>query len=78
MKILPFRNLFVGIIDTLAEVFFEGKYADKELERVLKSNRSWGARDRAFIAETVYDLVRWKRLVEGSMSKPLSLSLIHI
>ncbi|ADX68324.1 MULTISPECIES: RsmB/NOP family class I SAM-dependent RNA methyltransferase [Weeksella] len=72
MKILPFRNLFVGIIDTLAEVFFEGKYADKELERVLKSNRSWGARDRAFIAETVYDLVRWKRLVEGSMSKPLS------
>lgn len=72
MKILPFRNLFVGIIDTLSQVFFEGKYADKELERVLKSNRAWGARDRAFIAETVYDLVRWKRLVEGSMSKPLT------
>lgn len=72
MKILPFRNLFVGIIDTLNQIFFEGKYADKEVERTLKSNRAWGARDRAFIAETVYDLVRWKRLVEGAMSRPLT------
>ncbi|WP_394330299.1 RsmB/NOP family class I SAM-dependent RNA methyltransferase [Vaginella massiliensis] len=72
MKILPFRNLFVGIVDTLNQIFFEGKYADREVEKTLKSNRSWGARDRAFIAETVYDLVRWKRLVEGAMSRPLS------
>lgn len=72
MKILPFRNLFVGIIDTLHNIFFEGKYADREVEKTLKSNRSWGARDRAFIAETVYDLVRWKRLVEGAMSRSLT------
>ena len=72
MKILPYKNLFVGITDTLNNIFFEGKYADKEVERTLKSNKQWGARDRAFIAETVYDLVRWKRLVEGAMVKPLS------
>lgn len=72
MKILPYKNLFVGITDTLNNIFFEGKYADKEVERTLKSNKQWGARDRAFIAETVYDLVRWKRLVEGAMARPLS------
>lgn len=72
MKILPYKNLFVGITDTLNNIFFEGKYADKEVERTLKSNKQWGARDRAFIAETVYDLVRWKRLVEGAMSRPLT------
>lgn len=72
MKILPYKNLFIGITDTLNNIFFEGKYADKEVERTLKSNKLWGARDRAFIAETVYDLVRWKRLVEGGMARPLS------
>ncbi len=72
MKILPYKNLFIGITDTLSAIFFEGKYADKEVERTLKSNKQWGARDRAFIAETVYDLVRWKRLVEGVMSRPLA------
>src|SRR5690606_340832 len=25
-------------------------------------DKRWGARDRAFIAETTYDIVRWKRL----------------
>lgn len=72
MKILPYKNLFIGITDTLSAIFFEGKYADKEVERTLKSNKQWGARDRAFIAETVYDLVRWKRLVEEVMSRPLA------
>jgi len=72
MKILPYKNLFIGITDTLNNIFFEGKYADKEVERTLKSNKQWGARDRAFIAETVYDLVRWKRLVEGAMARPLA------
>ena len=44
MKILPYKNLFVGITDTLQQIFFEGKYADKEVERTLKSNKQWGAR----------------------------------
>jgi 16S rRNA (cytosine967-C5)-methyltransferase len=28
----------------------------------LKRDKRWGARDRSFIAETTYDIVRWKRL----------------
>lgn len=32
------------------------------IEKILKSNPKWGARDRRFIAETIYDIVRWHRL----------------
>lgn len=43
-------------------IFNENEYADKVVEKVLKYDKRWGARDRAFIAETTYDIVRWKRL----------------
>ena len=34
----------------------------KRISKALKRNKRWGSRDRSFIAETVYDIVRWKRL----------------
>lgn len=72
MKLLPYKNLFIGITDTLNQVFFHNKYADRELERTLKSNPKWGSKDRGFIAETVYDTVRWKRMIEASMGKDVA------
>lgn len=56
------RNLVLAVVDTLNNIFNQQIYADKAVERTLKSNARWGSRDRGFIAETVYDLVRWKRL----------------
>jgi 16S rRNA (cytosine967-C5)-methyltransferase len=56
------RNLVFATIDALRDIFNEGKYADKEIGKALKRDKRWGARDRAFIAETTYDIVRWKRL----------------
>jgi 16S rRNA (cytosine967-C5)-methyltransferase len=56
------RNLVFGVIDALNYIFNENEYADKVVEKVLKYDKRWGARDRAFIAETTYDIVRWKRL----------------
>ncbi|MGO2101479.1 MAG: RsmB/NOP family class I SAM-dependent RNA methyltransferase [Psychroflexus halocasei] len=56
------RNLVFAVIDTLHLVFNEDKYADKEISKTLKRDKRWGSRDRAFIAETTYDIVRWKRL----------------
>lgn len=56
------RNLVFAVIDTLHLVFNEEKYADKEISKTLKRDKRWGSRDRAFIAETTYDIVRWKRL----------------
>jgi 16S rRNA (cytosine967-C5)-methyltransferase len=43
-------------------IFNEGQYADKVIQQLLKRDKRWGARDRAFVAETTYDIVRWKRL----------------
>ncbi len=56
------RNLVFATIDALAEIFNEGNYADKVIEKTLKRDKRWGSRDRSFIAETTYDIVRWKRL----------------
>lgn len=56
------RNLVFATIDSLHQIFNEGKQADKVLKHTLKLDKRWGARDRAFIAETTYDIVRWKRL----------------
>ncbi|HNL84332.1 MAG TPA: RsmB/NOP family class I SAM-dependent RNA methyltransferase [Chitinophagales bacterium] len=53
--------LFTALEESLHAIFEQGVYADKEVARALKANRNWGSRDRSFFAETVYDIVRWKR-----------------
>ena len=37
---------------------------DVELAQAFKANSRWGKRDRAFIAETVYEACRWRRSLE--------------
>ena len=59
------RNLVFAVIDALHLIFNENEYADKVIENVLRYDTRWGARDRGFIAETTYDIVRWKRLYEA-------------
>ena len=56
------RNLVFAVVDALGSIFNDGEYADKVVEKTLKRDKRWGARDRGFIAETTYDMVRWKRL----------------
>ena len=56
------RNLCFAIIDGVLEVFNDNKYADKVIQALLKRDKRWGSRDRGFVAETTYDIVRWKRL----------------
>ncbi len=53
------RSTSEAVIKSLEQIFHEGKYADKVIEKVLRQNPKWGARDRRFIAETTYDIVRW-------------------
>ncbi|MCU0382662.1 MAG: RsmB/NOP family class I SAM-dependent RNA methyltransferase [Cyclobacteriaceae bacterium] len=59
-----FRNTTYAVLEALKQIFEEKKYADKVIEKVLKQNSKWGARDRRFIAETTYDIVRWYRLLQ--------------
>jgi 16S rRNA (cytosine967-C5)-methyltransferase len=53
--------LVQAVVATLQSIFQDQKYADRAIEHTLHSNPKWGARDRAFIAETTYDIVRWWR-----------------
>ena len=57
------NNTIRGVHQALEAIFEQGQYADKVIERTLKSNPKWGARDRSFIAETSYEMVRWWRLI---------------
>ncbi len=57
------KNLVQAIVDTLNEIFVNQRYADKAIERTLQSNKKWGSRDRGFIAENTYEIVRWWRLI---------------
>ena len=58
-------NITRAVIQALEMIFEGNKYADKVIEKVLKQNPKWGARDRRFIAETTYDIVRWQRLLQN-------------
>lgn len=64
------RNLLIGIHDSLQETFFEkNKYADKVIERLLKSHRKWGSQDRAVVSEIFYNIIRWKKRLEYIMGE---------
>lgn len=55
----------------LREVFEGGRVLDRILEQTFRSNPKWGKRDRGFIAETVFEVTRWRRalaFVAGSES----------
>lgn len=55
--------LISAIACALQEVFCQGYWADKVIQRQLKIQKKWGSRDRRFFAETTYDIVRWWRLL---------------
>lgn len=57
------RILVENIVAALEEIFYQEAYADKVIERYFKNHRKWGSRDRKFFAESVYEVVRWYRLL---------------
>jgi 16S rRNA (cytosine967-C5)-methyltransferase len=58
------RHLAEAVVHGLEEIFDQNKYADKVIQYNLKGHSKWGSRDRKFFAETVYEVVRWYRLLE--------------
>jgi 16S rRNA (cytosine967-C5)-methyltransferase len=55
------RPLAEGVVNVLTEVFTNDRKASKAIEHILKSNKRWGSRDRSFIAENSYEIIRWWR-----------------
>ena len=69
-------HLVQSVAESLDEIFFNKKYADKVIEKCFKNNRKWGSRDRKFFAETIYEIVRHKRRLEFVVNSDNSWDLI--
>lgn len=65
MHPLQVRN----VAQCLYEIFIENRYADKVIEQALRSNPKAGSRDRAFLAETTYEIVRYFRLYTAVLGR---------
>jgi len=61
-----YKGLIEATVQSLQHIFSDKQQADRVVERLLKSNPKWGARDRAFLAENIYEIVRWWRLIKFS------------
>ena len=61
------KNIYNAICKALTEIFINHRYSDRVLEAMLKSNSKWGSRDRRIIAESVYDITRYWRLLAESL-----------
>ncbi len=57
------RHLVEEILMALDSILREGQRADKVIEKTMRAHKKWGARDRKFFAENVYEVVRWWRLL---------------
>jgi 16S rRNA (cytosine967-C5)-methyltransferase len=55
------RHLAEACVRTLEEILHAGAAADRAVSAALGEHRQWGSRDRAFFADTVYEVVRWRR-----------------
>jgi 16S rRNA (cytosine967-C5)-methyltransferase len=56
------RNLAAAVVGNLQSILEDGRYADKVIDWSFRQHPRWGGRDRRFVAETTYDIVRWYRL----------------
>ncbi len=56
------KNLCEAVVNGLDQVFIQDAYANQVIEQLLLSNKKWGARDRSFIAEHFYTIIRYYRL----------------
>ena len=59
---MKMHRLLAEAASTIAKsVFREGKVLDQEVAAAFEENPRWGKRDRNFIAETVFEVIRWRR-----------------
>lgn len=58
------RLLMEACVELLDQVFVHGTVLDRAVAERFKSQPKWGKRDRHFIAESVWEAVRWRRALE--------------
>ncbi len=68
------RHLVLSVVNALQIIFEQGYFADKVIEKTMRSHPKWGGRDRRFFAESVYEIVRWKKLVNYCLGREVGLA----
>jgi len=59
---MKMHRILAEAASTIAKsVFREHKVLDHELATAFEENPRWGKRDRSFVAETVFEVARWRR-----------------
>jgi 16S rRNA (cytosine967-C5)-methyltransferase len=57
------KAIFVALKDS----FEKDVYADKAIEKIMKANKYWDVRERSFVSEVTYDMIRnWRLLILSS------------
>src|ERR1700741_4640256 len=63
-----------AIFNALKDIFEKNEYADKAIDKEMRAHKKWDVKERAFVADVTYDMVRnWRLLfasagVEGKLS----------
>jgi 16S rRNA (cytosine967-C5)-methyltransferase len=53
-----------AIFAVLKDIFEKNEYADKAIEKIMRANKYWDVRERSFVSEVTYDIVRnWRLLM---------------
>lgn len=55
-----------AIFAVLKDVFENGVFADKAIEKVMRANKKWDVRERSFVSDVSYDIIRNWRLLTTS------------
>lgn len=54
-------NLVQAVSKAIVAIFVHNEQADHYIQKLFSENKKWGARDRHFVADTVYSIVRYYR-----------------
>ena len=71
-------NLLYGLFDCLNNTLNNKYYAHKSIELIFKKNKKWGSRDRSFVAEATYDIIRYLRLYDKLSNSDYSYTINNI
>ncbi len=73
------RPLAGACVRMLEEIFNGNALSERVVGRALGAHPGWGSRDRSFVADTVYEVVRWRRRLAwlAGADDPSSLAGMH-
>ncbi|HEX8515294.1 MAG TPA: methyltransferase domain-containing protein [Bacteroidia bacterium] len=59
-----------AIFAVLKDVFENGVFADKAIEKVMRANKKWDVKERSFVSEVSYDIIRnWRLLTTAAAAE---------